>query len=71
MSSSSGTSPASARPIPHSVQIPHSRPPREGGVDELDLPFRRARSLLGRVVGNEREVQLGLRPGRKPPRGSK
>ena len=63
-SSSPGTSAASTRPIPHSVQSPHSRAPparREGSVDALDLPIGRARSLIGRVVGNEREVQLGVR----------
>ena len=40
----------------------------EGGVDVLDLPVGRARRLIGRVVGDEREVQLGVRAGLSPPR---
>ena len=61
-----GTSAASTRPIPHSVQMPHSRRRRQsqGGVDALDLlGCGRARRLIAGVVGDEREVQLGLRAG--------
>ena len=43
----------------------------EGRVDALDLPVGRARSLLGPVVGDDREVQLGVRAGPNPQRGSK
>ena len=43
----------------------------EGRVDALDLPVGRARSLVGPVVGDDREVQLGVRAGPNPQRGSK
>ena len=34
---------------------------REGGVDVLDLAGGRARGLVGGVVGDEGEVELGVR----------
>ena len=66
-SSSPGTSAASTRPIPHSVQIPHSRaPPAEAPRAASMRSICRSvvpGSLIGRVVGDEREVQLGVRAG--------
>ena len=62
-SSSLGTSSAATRPIPHSVQMPHSRPRlRQRAIDVLDLGGGRAVGLIVGVIRHEREVQLRLRP---------
>ena len=54
-----------ARPIPHSVHTPQAAAAAacQRVVDQPDLLRGRAGQLVGRVIGHEREVQLGLRPG--------
>ena len=43
-----------------------ARAGRQGGIDEPHLISGRTRRLLGRVIGHEREVELGARIGGQP-----